>query len=219
MIPTPKLSHLTSEDYNDVYEPAEDTFLLMDALEADIELIKKLRPSLCLEVGSGSGAVITFLANVLGNSALYLCTDVNMRAAFTSLKTGLANSVDVQPVLTDLVSCLESRLQEKVDILLFNPPYVVTPSDEVGGRGIEASWAGGTNGREVTDRLLPLIGKLLSRTGLFYLVIIKENIQDEIEEEMRRQGLHMAVVLSRRSGPEQLRVLRFSRASDPVPVH
>ncbi|XP_014681572.1 PREDICTED: hemK methyltransferase family member 2-like isoform X2 [Priapulus caudatus] len=202
MIPTPKLSHLTSEDYNDVYEPAEDTFLLMDALEADIELIKKLRPSLCLEVGSGSGAVITFLANVLGNSALYLCTDVNMRAAFTSLKTGLANSVDVQPVLTDLVSCLESRLQEKV-----------------GGRGIEASWAGGTNGREVTDRLLPLIGKLLSRTGLFYLVIIKENIQDEIEEEMRRQGLHMAVVLSRRSGPEQLRVLRFSRASDPVPVH
>lgn len=43
------------------------------------------------------------------------------------------------------------------------------------GRGIEASWAGGRKGREVMDRVFPLVPDLLSPGGLFYLVTIKEN--------------------------------------------
>lgn len=42
-------------------------------------------------------------------------------------------------------------------MLIFNPPYVPTPADEVGGTGIEAAWAGGRNGRVVIDRFLPLV--------------------------------------------------------------
>lgn len=41
--------------------------------------------------------------------------------------------------------------------------------------GIEASWAGGKKGREVMDRVFPLVPDLLSAGGLFYLVTIKEN--------------------------------------------
>ena len=41
--PTPSLAHLRSSDYQNVYEPAEDSFLMMDALEKDVEFIKTIR--------------------------------------------------------------------------------------------------------------------------------------------------------------------------------
>lgn len=59
--PTPK--------YNlkglDVYEPAEDSFLLLDTLELeDWDLIN---PTVVLEVGSGSGVVSSFLSSLIGH--------------------------------------------------------------------------------------------------------------------------------------------------------
>ncbi|XP_064652820.1 methyltransferase N6AMT1-like isoform X4 [Lineus longissimus] len=167
--------------------------------------------SICLEVGCGSGVAITFLGQIIGSKALYLCTDINPMAAKASKETGKRNCVKVNPVITDLVSCLEDRLMGNVDVLLFNPPYVVTPSEEVGSHGIEASWAGGDRGRQVSDRLFPIIGNLLAPGGAFYLVIVKENNEDEIISMMKAQGLVGSAVLRRRAGPEHLSILKFNK--------
>ncbi|NXU20095.1 HEMK2 methyltransferase, partial [Pardalotus punctatus] len=195
-----------------VYEPAEDTFLLLDALERDAGSLREARVEICLEIGSGSGVVSTFLASILGPSALYLCTDINPMAAYCTQETALLNNVHLQPVITDLVKGLSPRINGKVDLLLFNPPYVVTPSEEVKSRGIEASWAGGKRGREVMDRVFPLVADLLSPGGLFYLVTIKENNPDEILETMKKSGLNGTQVLSRQAGQEMLTILRFRKS-------
>jgi methylase of polypeptide subunit release factors len=45
-------SHLTSDDYKHVYQPSEDTFLLIDALHIDVSWLKqRLTPHRVLEVG------------------------------------------------------------------------------------------------------------------------------------------------------------------------
>lgn len=165
-----------------------------------------------LEVGAGSGVVSTFLASIVGPSSLYICTDINPIAASCTLETAVLNKVHIHPVITDLVTGLLPRLNGKVDLLLFNPPYVVTPSEEVESHGIEAAWAGGKNGREVMDRLFPLVPDLLSTGGLFYLVTIKENNPDEILETMKKYGLRGTRVLSRQAGRETLTILKFSKS-------
>lgn len=84
--PTPLFPHIKHQAYRDVYEPAEDSFLFMDALELETSFINQLkytfvarcaylhsstcyRPAVCLELGSGSGAVLTFLAKLLCSPA------------------------------------------------------------------------------------------------------------------------------------------------------
>ncbi|NXX18853.1 HEMK2 methyltransferase, partial [Podargus strigoides] len=211
---TPRYDHVGPHGpFRDVYEPAEDTFLLLDALEQDAARLKEARVEICLEIGCGSGVVSAFLASsIIGPSALYLCTDTNPMAAYCTQETALLNNVHLQPVITDLVKGLSPRLNGKVDLLLFNPPYVVTPSEEVESHGIEASWAGGKKGREVMDRVFPLVLDLLSPGGLFYLVTIKENNPDEILETMKKRGLEGTRVLSRQAGQEMLTILKFKKS-------
>uniref|UniRef100_A0A2K5J309 Methyltransferase HEMK2 n=1 Tax=Colobus angolensis palliatus TaxID=336983 RepID=A0A2K5J309_COLAP len=177
--PTPFHGHVGRGVFSDVYEPAEDTFLLLDALEAAAAELAGVE--ICLEVGAGSGVVSAFLASMIGPQALY-------------------------------VKGLLPRLKEKVDLLVFNPPYVVTPPEEVGSHGIEAAWAGGRNGREVMDRIFPLVPDLLSPRGLFYLVTIKENNPEEILKTMKTKGLQGTTALSRQAGQETLSVLKFTKS-------
>jgi methylase of polypeptide subunit release factors len=65
--------------------------------------------------------------------------------------------VPIEVVRSSLLGGLEDRLRGRVDVLLFNPPYVPTPDEEVRGCGIEAAWAGGEDGRRVIDVFLPKI--------------------------------------------------------------
>ncbi|XP_032635589.1 methyltransferase HEMK2 [Chelonoidis abingdonii] len=213
MIPTPRHPHVGAHGpFSEVYAPAEDTYLLLDALEQDAAQLSDAGVEISLEVGAGSGVVSAFLASIVGPSALYICTDINPIAASCTLETAVLNKVHIHPVITDLVTGLLPRLNGKVDLLLFNPPYVVTPSEEVESHGLEAAWAGGKNGREVMDRLFPLVPDLLSTGGLFYLVTIKENNPDEILETMKKYGLRGTRVLSRQAGRETLSILKFSKS-------
>lgn len=70
----------------------------------------------------------------------------------------LTFKVPLQPILTDLFCGLDKRLHQKIDLLILNPPYVPTISEEANiaqeHRDIAGSWAGGLTGMEVTNRVL-----------------------------------------------------------------
>ena len=212
MLKTPVYSHLSKKYSEDVYEPAEDTFLLLDALEADSNFLIELRPLICLEVGAGSGIVLTSLAKIIGNNAVYLATDINPRAANCAIETGELNGVDFDALIDDLGRSFMPRLENMVDVLVFNPPYVVTPSAEVGSQSIEAAWAGGTNGREVIDRFLPLAANLISKDGVIYMVLIDRNKPNEVIDIMKDFGLNGDAILRRKAGIENLMILKFRRS-------
>ena len=208
----PNLSHLGSADFDRVYEPSDDTFLLIDALSADAADLRQRRPALCVEVGSGSGCVITHLGSLLPDAAL-LAGDVNRWAATATRATAVANGLCADTVQMDLLTAIRPGT---IDVLVFNPPYVPTSEAEleeaIAAADISASWAGGTRGRRVLDRLLPVLGNALSPQGVFYLLGVAENEPDQIAAELKEShGLHSRVIAERRAQNERLFVMRSER--------
>lgn len=162
MLPTPCTSHVPLDT---IYEPAEDSYLFLDSLSAPAESAwlsaRFAAPSaapLLVEVGSGSGVVLAFVAGnsglILGRrDVLVLGTDVNRGACLATRETvekavrerQVASATDETvglgagkkeeaetktPFLSAQTADLVSSLRDhSVDILLFNPPYV--PTEEV----------------------------------------------------------------------------------------
>ncbi|KAF9915014.1 HemK methyltransferase member 2 [Lobosporangium transversale] len=172
MLPTPDLSHLKRQDYEHIYEPAEDTFLFLDAFEDEALFLKELQPKISLEIGSGSGCVTAFVAKILGESNCFTNTFPFQSTPYFK--------VSVEIIETHLISGLLPRLQGQFDLIYFNPPYVLTPSEEVGSNSVEAAWAGGIDGREVIDELLPYIKivktRLAGREKLFILKFVRATL-------------------------------------------
>jgi methylase of polypeptide subunit release factors len=109
--------------------------------------------------------------------SVYLCTDINPRASLCTSSTGLQNQVRItsasalsthksikvllDPLTASFASPFLDRLHHRVDILLFNPPYVPTLSSDACSAqktaDIEGSWAGGTSGMQITNQFLPFV--------------------------------------------------------------
>ncbi|XP_057846189.2 uncharacterized protein LOC131055884 isoform X1 [Cryptomeria japonica] len=204
--------------HSEVYEPCDDSFALVDALLADRVHLEEAQPSLCLELGCGSGYVITSLALMLGQETgiQYLATDISSAATEVTHKTLAAHGVHADVILADLASGLDKRLAGIVDVLVVNPPYVPTSEEEVGGDGVTAAWAGGENGRTVIDRILALADILLSSKGWFYLVTLTANNPSEICLIMKQKGFASRIIVQRSTEEESLHVLKFWR--DPSEI-
>lgn len=139
MLPTPSTSHVC---FDRVYEPAEDSYLLLDTLSSDSEA-QYLRerfgnantpPPVILEVGVGSGVVLAFTAanaNVIfgRQDVLTLGTDINSfacKAAAQTVKTAIQENEQAKSLSLDVVNgdLATSIRPNSVDVFIFNPPYV-----------------------------------------------------------------------------------------------
>lgn len=135
MLPTPSTSHVC---FDRVYEPAEDSYLLLDTLASESEIaylqarFNHDGPPTVLEVGVGSGVVLAFVAanaaTIFGrHDVLTFGTDINRfacQAASQTVRTAIkdaSQSVFLDIVNGDLASALRPQ---SIDVFIFNPPYV-----------------------------------------------------------------------------------------------
>ncbi|XP_077254634.1 hemK methyltransferase 2 [Temnothorax americanus] len=202
---------LSDEELETVYEPSEDSYLLIDALEADLKILRTTKPRICLEIGSGSGIVITALAMALKrHNVHFVAIDINPDACKATKRTSLVNSVDVDVLQMNLLDCVQ--IKYTFDVILFNPPYVVTEYKEVlDDRLVFKTWAGGKNGRQVMEQVFATIPEILSDTGLFYLVVVKQNDPEYILSVFQKLNMSGEIVRERKIRGEHLYVLRFHK--------
>ena len=141
MLPTPSTCHI---DTTRIYDPAEDSFLLIDTISADTEcsFLRARFPTPCttplvLEVGTGSGVVLAFITqfakHIFGDAnVMTMGLDLNEYACKATLQTVDKACKSEQhhgfPLCVMQSNLAAACRPGVVDVLVFNPPYVPTSS-------------------------------------------------------------------------------------------
>lgn len=185
---------LSTEDKDDIYVPAEDTYLLMKAAEA----LAKPSDSV-LEVGCGRGVISRHLAARVRS---ILATDINPHAAKSVLESG------IDAIRADIFSGIKGRF----DLIIFNPPYLPTCEDEKIVGWMNLALDGGVSGRETINRFLADLGSHLTPGGRALLLLSSLTGLEEVKEIAQAVGLDVDEVAAERHFFEELYVLELSES-------
>ena len=142
-----------------VYEPAEDSFLFAEKL--DVKQGEKV-----LDMGVGCG-LLGILSTKKAKEVVGI--DINPYAVRCAKRNAVLNNVmqHISFVQGDLFGPLKKN--EKFDLILFNAPYL--PNAELNSlTWIERAWVGGLTGRKVIDAFLSEAINYLSKKGRILLL-------------------------------------------------
>lgn len=170
-------------EYNEcdeVYPPAEDTFLLIDNLkiEEDYEV---------LEIGTGTGLVSIFASL---NCKNVISTDINphaVKCATNNIK--LNNRENIRVIKSDLFE----NIEDEYDLILFNTPYLPVIEEEHVDDDYSKAWDGGESGREVIDEFIKQAPSYLKENGIIQLVQSSLSDNDKSIEMLEKLGLNAEV--------------------------
>lgn len=148
-----------------VYQPQEDTFLLMSAVTADLVAGRRV-----LDLCTGSGALAVHAARLGAESVTAVDISPAAVAAVTS-GAAAAGVADRVQAIEGGVDCLD--LQEPFDVVTCNPPYLPTPHPAEAALhppGPAHCWDGGADGRLVLDAVCLQAHALLRPGGSLFVV-------------------------------------------------
>lgn len=178
-----------------VYEPAEDTFLLANNLEVE-------RMSRALEIGTGTG-LIAILAS--RKARMVIATDINPHALDCTLKNIIVNKA--YNVELRKGNLFEPVKDEKFDLILFNTPYLPTSEDETVDGELDAAWNGGPSGREVIDRFLAEVKDHLNPGGKVQMVQSTLSGNEETLEKLEELGFKASITAREKGFFEEMVVI------------
>ena len=207
-----------SNDFKNVYEPAEDTFLLIDSITNDLDKNKLFNPIKSIEIGCGNGLVSCCYLDIIKKENITLekhfCIDINKDALNLTEKLiknyNLNNNVYF--IESDLFSNFKNN--EKFDIIIFNPPYVTTDDDEykraLEKKDIYASWAGGKKGSETIFKFISQLKDFIKDDSIIYLLLSKENEYLKIIDDINNCiNFQFEILMKIKATNEKLAVFKF----------
>ena len=143
---------------DNVYVPAEDSYLLADNLE-----IKEGQS--VLEIGTGSGIVAMYASRLTDRITV---TDINFDACLLAEKNFNDNNIEnIEILFGNLFEPVKNR---KFDVILFNTPYLPTEEDDIIDDTINYAFDGGLNGRKVIDLFLDEVKNHLNDGGIVQMI-------------------------------------------------
>ena len=176
-MPLPKDSSESISMNDEIYQPSEDTLLLLKAVE---ELGKRFKRA--VEIGSGSGLVSARLGEL---SDEIHSVDISLNAVKKTRDRLKRSGVwgRAHPLCGDLLTAYRSS--KLFDLIVSNPPYL---EPEIGDRAIEGGW-------KLIDRLVEDASRRIERGGVLLLVVssLTSNLES-IFEKLRREGFSIEVV-------------------------
>ena len=158
--------------WENVYEPAEDSFLLAENLKVhEAETV--------LDMGTGCGMLGIIAAE---KADAVVAVDINPYAVLCARENASLNKVQnkIYYVQGDLFTPLSDGF--KFDVVLFNAPYLPAEENETES-WIGRAWAGGATGRRVIDRFISEVPSYLKQRGR---VLLLQSTLADVDETLLR---------------------------------
>ena len=176
-----------------VYEPAEDTFLLAENLKVKERFT-------ALDIGTGTGIIALLMAK---RAKFVLGVDINPIAIEIARENARINGIkNVEFRVSDLFENVKGRF----DIITFNPPYLPGKTEELEGL-IDLALIGGKSGREVLDRFIDQVKKYLTPKGIVQVVQSSITGIERTMEKFTRLGFKVEVTARKRYFFEEIVVI------------
>lgn len=179
-----------------VYDPAEDSYLLADAA---LDYVKDGMS--VLEIGAGTGFVSAVIK--ANRDIRLLATEISPFAALCAR----SNGIDV--IRTDMFAGLKARWQ--FDIIIFNPPYLPTSEEEKVPGWLNYAFDGGTDGRREINRFIRQAGSYLKKSGIILLLISSLSGTEPVARQLREEGFEALEVAAVKCSFEKLIVLKIEK--------
>jgi len=170
------------EVWENVYEPAEDSFLFAENLRVT-------KGERVLDVGTGCGILGVLAAE---KAAEVVAVDVNPYAIRCARHNAEVNRLGGKMAFVqgDLLTFLAE--DETFDLILFNAPYLPS-EDSDADTWLGRAWAGGVTGRQVIDRFVIQAPSHLKRAGRVLLMQSTLAGVEETRLRFAKRGLSVEV--------------------------
>jgi release factor glutamine methyltransferase len=193
---------LTISLHPEVYDPAEDSFALLDSL-------KITSKDTILELGTGCGVIALACAC---QGAKVLCTDINPYAVRLTRQNIERN----RHLLTGHIEVRQGNLfsvvknSERFTIILFNPPYLPTKRNERTDTWFNVATDGGPTGLQWTKQFLQGLRKHLQPDGAGYFLFSSLSKRSLLEKYLKDEQFSSMILTTQRYDGEDLDVYRVT---------